>query len=100
MQNPKCGAADKMESYRLRDKIAQIVSFTGDMLAAALDPPNIYGQIEFEGGGRNTFDFTDCTVEELSTGKSMGMSFRRKYHDKIRDIIGYVWKAVPLKEVI
>jgi hypothetical protein len=27
------------------------------------------------------------------------MSFRKKYDDKIRDIAGYFWKAVPVKEV-
>ena len=97
--NSECGAADKMEPYRFSDKIGHIVSFTGDMLTATLDPPSIYGRLDFEGGGRNTFDFTDCTMEELSLGKSMTMTFRRKYHDKIRDIIGYYWKAVPVKEV-
>ncbi len=27
------------------------------------------------------------------------MSFRKKYDDKNRDISGYFWKAVPVKEV-
>lgn len=97
--NPECGAIDKMEPYRFSDKTAKIVSYTGDMLNAALDPPSLYGKIEFEGGGRHTLDFTDCTIDELSIGKTMTVTFRRKFHDNIRNIIGYYWKAVPVKEV-
>ncbi len=97
--NPECGAVDQMESYPFADKIAHIVSFTGDMFVAGLNPPVITGRVEFEGGGRHMCDFTDCSVEELSAGDAVSMSFRRKYNDKVRDIIGYYWKAVPVKEV-
>jgi hypothetical protein len=45
------------------------------------------------------FDFTDCTLEELYTGKPMTMTFRLKYKDKARNIIGYYWKAMPAQEV-
>jgi len=96
--NPACGSVDTREPYRFADKIGRVISFTGDMLTPSLDPPAIYGRIEFEGGGRGMFDFTDCAVEDLSPGKPVSMTFRRKYHDKTRNIIGYYWKAVPLKE--
>lgn len=98
--NPECDAVDEMEDYLFSDKKGQIVSFTGDMLAATLNPPSIYGQIEFDGGGKYIFDFTDCNLDELSTGMSVSMSFRRKYIDQKRGISGYFWKAVPLKEGI
>jgi uncharacterized OB-fold protein len=97
--NPKCGAIDQMEEYLFSDKKGQIVSFTGDMLAASYNPPAIYGAVKFEGGGKFYFDFTDCDLEEVSTGMSVYLSFRRKYHDKRRDISGYFWKAVPVREV-
>lgn len=97
--NPECGAIDKMEPYALADKVGHIMSFTGDMMGGGLNPPLIYGRVEFEGGGRNMFDFSDCNVDELSAGQAVTMSFRRKYHDKTRNIIGYYWKAVPVKEV-
>jgi hydroxymethylglutaryl-CoA synthase len=97
--NPECGAIDTMEPCRFSDKTGKIVSYTGDMLNAAMDPPSLYGKVEFEGGGRHTIDFTDCSIDELSTGKTMTLSFRRKFHDNIREIIGYYWKAVPAKEV-
>jgi uncharacterized OB-fold protein len=46
------------------------------------------------------FDFTDCDLESLSTGMTVEMSFRRKYRDQKRDIAGYFWKAVPIKEEV
>jgi uncharacterized OB-fold protein len=87
-----------MDPIRYSDKVGQIASYTGDMLAASLNPPAIYGQIEFEGGGKFLFDLTDCDLDALSTGMSVTMSFRRKYYDKLREISGYFWKAVPVKE--
>jgi hydroxymethylglutaryl-CoA synthase len=97
--NPDCGAIDEMEEYCFADKIGRIASFTGDMLAASLNPPAIYGEIEFEGGGKYMLDFTDCDLNDLSTDMAVSMSFRRKYYDEKRDISGYFWKAVPAKEV-
>ena len=97
--NAECGAIGDMEDYRFSDKVGHIASFTGDMLAASLNPPAIYGQIEFEGGGKMMFDLTDCDLDELATGMAVSMSFRRKYYDEKRDISGYFWKAVPMKEV-
>lgn len=97
--NPECGAVDEAEDYRFSDKIGHILSFTGDTLAASYNPPSIYGQIEFEGGGRYLFDFTDCDLDSLHVGMPVRMSFRRKYYDAKRNIVGYFWKAVPMKEV-
>jgi hydroxymethylglutaryl-CoA synthase len=97
--NPDCGAVGKMEPLRYSDKMGRIASYTGDNLAASYDPPSIYGQIEFDGGGKFMFDITDCNLEDLSTDMAVTMSFRRKYYDAKRDISGYFWKAVPVKEV-
>ncbi len=97
--NPECGAVDKKEPYSFADKTGHILSFTGDMFVAGLNPPVVTGRVEFEGGGRNMCDFTDCSVDELSAGDPVTMTFRRKYNDKVRDIIGYYWKVVPVKEV-
>jgi hydroxymethylglutaryl-CoA synthase len=98
--NAECGASHEMEEYPFSDKTGHISSYTGDNLAASLNPPAVYGQIEFTEGGKYMFDFTDCDLESLSTGMPVYMSFRRKYHDTKRDISGYFWKAVPkTKEV-
>ncbi|MCF8024752.1 MAG: zinc ribbon domain-containing protein [Desulfobacteraceae bacterium] len=95
---PECGATGEMEPYCFSDKKGRIASFTGDQLAATLNPPAIYGQVIFAQGGKYMFDFTDCDLESLTTGMKVEMSFRRKYRDEKRDIAGYFWKAVPLKE--
>ncbi len=97
--NPACGAVDQMEDYLFSDKRGKIVSYTGDMLAASFNPPAIYGAVEFDGGGKYYFDFTDCVLEELATGRAVTFSFRRKFLDKRREISGYFWKAIPVKEV-
>ena len=97
--NPECGAINQMEEYLFADKKGKIMSYTGDMLASSYNPPAIYGAVKFDGGGKYYFDFTDCTLEELSTGMAVSLSFRRKYYDQRRGISGYFWKAVPVKEV-
>lgn len=97
--NPECGATDEMEDYPLAEKSGRLASFTADTLAPALNPPAIYGQIEFEGGGRYLMDLTDCGLFEVKTGMAVAMSFRRKYWDQKRGVSGYFWKAVPQREV-
>jgi hydroxymethylglutaryl-CoA synthase len=96
--NPACGAVEQMEYYRFSDKKAKVVSYTGDYLAFSWDPPAIYGFIDFDGGGRFFFDFTDCRLENVQVGMPVEMSFRKRYSDTARAIEGYCWKAVPLKE--
>ncbi|MEW5783480.1 MAG: 3-hydroxy-3-methylglutaryl CoA synthase [Bacillota bacterium] len=97
--NPVCGAIDKMEPVPLADKGGKIVSFTSDLLAATLNPLAIYGNIDFNGGGRCMMDFTDCTLEDLQVGQPVRFTFRIKYIDMKRDTTFYFWKAVPAKEV-
>jgi len=97
--NPDCGAVDQMEECLFSDKKGRIASFTADMLAASYNPPAIYGAVEFEGGGKYYFDFTDCSMGGVKTGMEVSFSLRRKYRDAKRDISGYFWKAVPSEEV-
>jgi hydroxymethylglutaryl-CoA synthase len=98
--NPDCGAVDQMEPVYLADKGCKIFTYTGDMLAASLNPPAAYGTISFSGGGRTVVDFTDCTVEDLAVGKDMDFSFRIKFYDSKRDITNYFWKAIPAVEEV
>ncbi len=95
--NPKCGAVDQMEDYYFFDKPAKIFSYTGDNLAASINPPSIYGSVLFDEGGRFMMNFTDCDLDSVSVGMPVSFSFRIKYLDKQRDIVRYFWKAVPLK---
>ena len=98
--NPDCGAIDQFEPVYLADKGGTIFSYTGDMLAASLNPPAVYGTVSFNGGGRTVLDFTDCTVEDLAVGNPVEFSFRIKFYDPKRDITNYFWKAIPAVEEV
>jgi uncharacterized OB-fold protein len=67
--NPECGAFHTQEDYAFQDEPAFIKSFTGDLLAVSVDPPAVYGMIQFENGGRFMADFTDCALDEVSVGQ-------------------------------
>jgi 3-hydroxy-3-methylglutaryl CoA synthase/NAD(P)-dependent dehydrogenase (short-subunit alcohol dehydrogenase family)/uncharacterized OB-fold protein len=97
--NPECGALDSQTDYEFADVPAIVKSFTGDMLAYSIDPPAIYGMLQFEGGGRLMADFTDCEISDLKVGRAVRMVFRRHHVDKERGFTGYFWKAVPLADV-
>jgi len=97
--NPECGAVQQMEDYSFGDKQGKVFSYTGDNLAASFDPPQIYGNIDFDGGGRYMMGFTDCKIDSVSVGMPVEFSFRVVYYDEKRDLTRYFWKAVPKKEV-
>ncbi len=86
-----------MDTYRFSDRTGHLFTYTGDNLAASLSPPAIYGVVAFEGGGRHTFDLTDCDLDALEVGMPVEMTFRRKYRDALRGVHGYFWKATPQK---
>jgi 3-hydroxy-3-methylglutaryl CoA synthase/uncharacterized OB-fold protein len=90
-------AAEPQEDYRFADIPARIVTFTADALAYSIDPPALYGMIDFDGGGRMTVDFTDMGPDEAEVGRRMRMSFRVKSVDELRGFVRYFWKATPLR---
>lgn len=96
--NPDCGAVDEREDYSFTDKRGVLFSYTADHVAASINPPLLYGMIDFEGGGRFVFELTDCEHESLRIGMPVEMSLRRKYFDELRGIHGYFWKATPIRE--
>ena len=95
--NPDCGAVDSQEDYEFSRRPAAVKSFTGDLLAVSVDPPAVYGMIQFEGGGRMLADFTDCELDDVRVGAPVEMAFRRRYVDEQRGFSGYFWKAIPEK---
>ncbi len=97
--NPECNAVDEMEDYCFSDKNVRLKGYTGDMLTSSIDPPAIYGDFEFEGGGKAQFDMADCDLDEVNSGGSFRLSFRIHRCDRDKGITEYFWKAVPLKEV-
>jgi uncharacterized OB-fold protein len=94
----QCQAVDQMEDYAFADKKANLFSFTIDYASPNINPPLVYGYVDFEGGGRFVFELTDCEPGSIKTGIPVEMSFRRKYRDEIRGIVGYYWKAVPKRD--
>jgi hydroxymethylglutaryl-CoA synthase len=95
--NPDCGAIDQMEDYRFSDKNGALFTYTGDNLAASIDPPSVYGVVDFEGGGRFWFDLTDCDLDSVKVGMPVEMTFRRRYVDESSGVHGYSWKAAPIR---
>jgi len=94
---PDCGEIDCQEEYEFADRSAKVLTYTGDMLAVSVDPPAIYGIVQFDEGGRMMMNFTDCTPDDVEVGVPVKMSFRKKYYDQERGFTGYFWKAVPLQ---
>lgn len=96
--NPECGAIDEMEDYCFADKRGTLFSYTQDFGSATLNPPLLYGIIDFEGGGRFIFELTDCEPDMVKTGLPVKMMLRRKYIDEKQGVMGYFWKAVFVNE--
>ena len=96
---PDCLAVKEMEEYCFSDKTGKVLSFTGDNLAASINPPLVYGQVGFDGGGKYLFEFTGCDLEQVEVGMPVSFTFRIKFYDERRDITSYFWKAMPIEEV-
>lgn len=96
--NPSCKAIDEMEDYRFSDKKGQLFTYTEDYLGFTLNPPALYGMIDFEGGGRSNFEITDSEPGSLKIGMPVEMSLRRKFVDEKRGTYFYSWKATPVRE--
>jgi 3-hydroxy-3-methylglutaryl CoA synthase len=88
-------ARGTQEDYPFADRRAQILTYTADSLTYTPDPPNWYGAVEFEEGGRMTVEFTDLEPEDVVVGAPMRMMFRIKAVDQMRSFTKYFWKAVP-----
>ncbi|MFZ5572768.1 MAG: SDR family NAD(P)-dependent oxidoreductase [Thermodesulfobacteriota bacterium] len=93
---PDCGAIRSQDEYEFADIPAAVKTFTGDLLAVSVDPPHIYGMVQFKGGGRFMADFTDCKLDDVKVGLPMQMVFRKRVTDKERGFVNYFWKAAPV----
>ncbi|MFA6032969.1 MAG: 3-oxoacyl-[acyl-carrier-protein] synthase III C-terminal domain-containing protein [Myxococcota bacterium] len=96
--NPKCLAVGAQEDYEFAEREALIKTYTADMLAVSVEPPTLYGLVQFVGGGRFMADFADCELTDVHVGQRVRFSFRRKYTDSSRGFTEYFWKAVPVSE--
>jgi len=91
-----CGSIDSQQPYRFSHRQGTILSWSADYLTHSIDPPNHYGMIEFEGGGRLMMDITDIDPGEAKNDLRVGMVYRVKDIDAQRGYRRYFWKARPL----
>ncbi len=93
--NPNCGAVDTQEPYCFAELPGKILSWSADFLTYSMDPPQHYGMVTFEDGGRFLTDFTDVDRGAFDSGTGVRMVFRIKEFDERRGFRRYFWKAVP-----
>lgn len=86
------------EDYAFAHRRAKVLTYTADSLTYTPDPPNYYGMIEFEGGGRMLTEFTDADPDSIFVGAPVRMMFRVKARDERSGFVKYFWKAVPAAE--
>lgn len=94
--NPTCNKSDTQVGESFRDKVGTIKSFTEDWLGHSVSPPFMYGAVRFEGKASLMMEFADFDPGQLNIGDPVGMSFRIKDQDNLRNFQRYFWKAVPL----
>ena len=95
--NPNDPAVDTQEPYKFAELKGKVLSWSGDYLSFGVSPPNHYGMIVFEEGGRIMMDITDVAPGDVETGMDMRMMFRIKDVDATRGFTRYFWKAVPVR---
>ena len=88
---------DSQKPYQLAERGAKVLSWSAEYLSYHPSPPNHYGQVDFEGGGRILMEFTDITKGEIDVGTPMEMVFRIKDKDEKRGFTRYFWKATPVR---
>lgn len=97
---PNNPAVDTQEPYKFAERRASILSYSADYLTFSMAPPNHYGMVVFEGGGRIMMDITDVSPGDVETGLPVRMVFRIKEVDEKRGFVRYFWKATPDRAAI
>ncbi len=94
--NPNDHAIGTQEDYPFAERSARVLTYTADRLTYSPDPPNYYGAVDFDGGGRITVEFADVDGVDIEVGQEMRMMFRIKAVDEMRHNFRYFWKAAPI----
>ena len=93
--NPNCGEFHSQDDHPFADMPATVQSWTADNLTYAVEPPQHFGMVIFQEGGRLMSDLTDVDVGGVEVGMQMRMMFRVKDFDGQRGFTRYFWKAAP-----
>ena len=93
--NPQCAALDTQSDYRFAEREGVIKTFTEDYLAFTRDPPLVYGNVSFAGGGNVFMEMADFAPGDARVGAAVEMRFRIKDIDAARGFHRYFWKAAP-----
>lgn len=80
--------------WPLADRGGRVASATADLLAFSKHPPNCYGLVDLNGGGRLMMEFTDPDAARLGPGDRVDFTFRVKDIDTTSGFRRYFWKAV------
>lgn len=93
--NPACAALDTQGDHRFADLSGVIKTYTEDHLAFTREPPLVYGNVSFAGGGNVFMEMADFAPGEARVGATVEMRFRIKDIDPARGFHRYFWKAAP-----
>jgi 3-hydroxy-3-methylglutaryl CoA synthase len=94
---PNAPEVDTQEPYKFAERRAKVLSYSADFLTYSMNPPNHYGMMVFDEGGRIMMDITDVEQGEIDAGSEMKMVFRIKEWDAQRGFTRYFWKAAPVR---
>jgi hydroxymethylglutaryl-CoA synthase len=92
---PNCHAFHSQVDHSFAEARGRVLTYTADMLTYSPDPPQHFGMVQFDEGGRIMMDFTDVDPGKVEVGMAMRMMFRVKDYDPARGFTRYFWKAAP-----
>ncbi|GAA4642634.1 3-oxoacyl-[acyl-carrier-protein] synthase III C-terminal domain-containing protein [Gordonia humi] len=87
----QCGTIDQMEPAPVAARRGRVATFTVDRLAYSPSPPVVDVVVDFEGGGRSTFEVADARPDLLEVGAPVDLVFRKLF--TAGGVHNYFWKA-------
>jgi uncharacterized OB-fold protein len=94
---PGAPALDTQKAYPLAERQGTVLSWSAEYLSYYPSPPQYYGQVDFDGGGRVLMEFIDVSRGDIESGTRVEMVFRIKDFDEKRGFVRYFWKATPVR---
>jgi 3-hydroxy-3-methylglutaryl CoA synthase len=94
---PGAPALDTQKAYPLAERQGTVLSWSAEYLSYYPSPPQYYGQVDFDGGGRVLMEFVDLSRGDIESGTRVEMVFRIKDFDERRGFVRYFWKATPVR---